>query len=185
MQGGHCVVLVSGIILAQYAAADRMAEAHAMVSLVEQGWAGQVEVARAFHCSERTVRRISNAFEESGLAGFGQSGRLSPWALPLGRLAAAIGAATQEPRACAAGDRPADRVSVRTPFANSCDAWDGKCFTRPNGVAALGAKRGANQNRPLLPRVCGSLICGYRARCAPKPVRFLHFGQAAPPLPHS
>jgi len=33
--------------LAQYAVGDRMAEAHAMVSLVEQGWADQNDVARA------------------------------------------------------------------------------------------------------------------------------------------
>ena len=72
-QDGHCVLLVSGIILAQYAVIDRMAEAHAMVSLVEQGWANQVQVARAFHCSVRTVRRHQRRFEESGLAGLGQA----------------------------------------------------------------------------------------------------------------
>ena len=54
-QDGHCVVLVSGIILAQYASTDDMAQAHAMVSLVEQGWANQIEVARAFACSCITV----------------------------------------------------------------------------------------------------------------------------------
>ena len=32
------------IVLAHYAVTDRMAEAHAMVSLVEQGWANQIEV---------------------------------------------------------------------------------------------------------------------------------------------
>jgi len=71
-QDGHCVLLVSGIILAQYEATDRMAEAHAMVSLVEQGWADQIEVARAFNCAARTVRRHQRRFEESGLAGLGQ-----------------------------------------------------------------------------------------------------------------
>ena len=70
-QDGHCVLLVSGIILAQYAVTDHMAEAHAMVSLVDQGWAHQVEVARAFHCAVRTVRRHQRRFEESGLAGLG------------------------------------------------------------------------------------------------------------------
>lgn len=86
VQGGHCVVLVSGIILAQYATADRMAAAQAMVSLVEQGWASQIEVARAFHCSERTVRRHQERFEEYGLAGLGHPGgyprgraRLAGW----------------------------------------------------------------------------------------------------------
>ena len=36
-QDDYCVVLVSGIVLAQYALSDHMAEAYAMVSLVEQG----------------------------------------------------------------------------------------------------------------------------------------------------
>ena len=40
-QDGYRVVTVSGIALTQYAVGDRMAEAHAMVSLVEQGWADQ------------------------------------------------------------------------------------------------------------------------------------------------
>ena len=53
---GHRVVIVSGIILAQYAMADPMAEAHAMVSLVEQRWADQNDAARAFACSVRTLR---------------------------------------------------------------------------------------------------------------------------------
>jgi transposase len=72
-QDGHCVVLVSGINLAQYAARDRMAEAHAMVSLVEQGWASQIEVARAFACCARTVRRHQQRFEEGGLAALGHT----------------------------------------------------------------------------------------------------------------
>jgi transposase len=67
-QDGHRVVLVSGMVLAQYALADRMAEAHAVVGLVEQGWADQREVARAFDCSARTVRRHQRRFEEGGLA---------------------------------------------------------------------------------------------------------------------
>jgi transposase len=71
-QDGHCVVLVSGIILAQFAHGDRMAEAHAMVSLVEQGWAHQIEVARTFGCSVRTVRRQVRRFEEGGLAALGR-----------------------------------------------------------------------------------------------------------------
>src|SRR5205823_11676929 len=51
---------------------DYLVEAHAMVSLVDQGWASQVEVARTFNCSTRTVRRNQRRFEESGLAALGQ-----------------------------------------------------------------------------------------------------------------
>ena len=79
-QDGHCVVLVSGIVLAQYASNDRMAEAYAMVSLVEQGWADQTEVARAFACSVRTVRRHQRRFEAGGLAALGH-----PHGYPPGR----------------------------------------------------------------------------------------------------
>ena len=67
-QDEHRVVLVAGIILAQYAVSDHMAEAYAMVQLVEQGWASQQEVARAFHYSPRTIRRDQRRFEEGGLA---------------------------------------------------------------------------------------------------------------------
>jgi DNA-binding CsgD family transcriptional regulator len=73
-QEGHCVVLVSGIPLAQYARTDRMAEAYAMVNLVEQGWASQQEVARAFACAARTVRRHQRRLEEGGLAALGRTG---------------------------------------------------------------------------------------------------------------
>jgi transposase len=73
-QEGRRVVIVSGIILAQYAVADRMAEAHAMISLVEQGWADQNDVARVFGYSTRTVRRQQRRFDEGGLAALGRQG---------------------------------------------------------------------------------------------------------------
>jgi transposase len=72
-QAGHRVVFVSGIPLAQYAVGDRMSEAHAMVSLIDQGWADQNDVARAFGYSARTARRYQRHFEEAGLPGLGQA----------------------------------------------------------------------------------------------------------------
>jgi transposase len=71
-QEGHTVVIVSGVILAQYDCDDSMAEAHAMVSLVEQGLADQLEVARAFGCSARTIRRHQQRLAEGGLAALGR-----------------------------------------------------------------------------------------------------------------
>jgi hypothetical protein len=73
-QRGHRLVLVAGVPLAQYAVGDRMAEAHAMVSLVEQGWAEQDDVARAFGYSARTVRRYARRFAAGGLAALGRRG---------------------------------------------------------------------------------------------------------------
>jgi len=83
-QDGHRVVIVSGISLAHYSVADRMAEAHAMVSLVEQGWADQNDVARAFGCSSRTLRRDQRRYEEGGLAALGR-----PRGYPAGRARSA------------------------------------------------------------------------------------------------
>ena len=70
----HRVVIVGGVVLAQYALNDAMAQAHAMVSLVEQGWADQNDVARVFGCSVRTLRRHQRRFEEGGLAALGHRG---------------------------------------------------------------------------------------------------------------
>lgn len=67
IQRDRRIVIVSGVILAHYAATDRMSEAHAMVSLIEHGHAEQNDVARAFGCSTRTVRRCQRRFEDGGL----------------------------------------------------------------------------------------------------------------------
>ncbi len=72
-QAGFRVVLVGGTPIAHFALGDRMAEAYAMVTLVEQGYADQVEVARAFDCAARTVRRHQRRFEDGGLAALGQA----------------------------------------------------------------------------------------------------------------
>jgi len=72
-QGGHRIVVVAGVVIAQYALGDRMAEAHAMVNLIDQGWAEQKEVARAFGCSARSARRHQRRFEEGGLPALGRN----------------------------------------------------------------------------------------------------------------
>jgi transcriptional regulator with XRE-family HTH domain len=109
-QDGHCVVLVSGINLAQYASSDRMAEAHAMVSLVEQGWANQIEVARAFACCARTVRRHQQRFAEGGLAALGHTDGYPPGRA---RLAAARERLVQRLKARGVGQREiARRIGV-------------------------------------------------------------------------
>ena len=73
-QGGHRIIVVAGVVIAQYSLGDRMAEAHAMVSLIDQGWAEQKEVARAFGCSVRSARRHQRRFEEGGLPALGRRG---------------------------------------------------------------------------------------------------------------
>jgi len=51
-----------------------------MVSLTDQGWADQNEVAKAFGCSTRTLRRYQQRFEEGGLPALARLG-----GYPLGR----------------------------------------------------------------------------------------------------
>jgi transposase len=69
---GYRVVSASGVVLAHYTVGDRLAEAHAMVLLVEQGLAKQTQVARAFGCTVRTVRRRQRRLEKGGLTALGR-----------------------------------------------------------------------------------------------------------------
>ncbi len=66
--GKHRVVIVSGVTYAQYSINDRMSEAQTMVNLIEQDHARQSDVARAFGCATRTVRRYQNRFADGGLS---------------------------------------------------------------------------------------------------------------------
>ena len=79
-EDGHRVVIVCGGAVWPHRVGDRMAEAYAMVGLVEEGWADQVDVARAFGCSTRTVRRYQRRLEVGGLAALGR-----PRGYPQGR----------------------------------------------------------------------------------------------------
>lgn len=72
------VVLVSGMPIAQYALGDRMSEGHAMVSLIELGWADQNDVAKAFGYSARTLRRYQQRFAEGGLVALGRPNGYPP-----------------------------------------------------------------------------------------------------------
>jgi len=62
------VVVVAGLPVHHYAVGDNVAEAYAMVLLVDSGFARQREVAKAFGCSERTVRRHQQRYDEGGMA---------------------------------------------------------------------------------------------------------------------
>ncbi len=71
-----------------YSAQDAVAEAYAMVFLVDAGYATQKEVALAFDCSERTVRRHQERYHQGGMATLAtRSGwRLGRQRLPTKRL---------------------------------------------------------------------------------------------------
>jgi hypothetical protein len=66
------VIVVGGLPVHHYRAEDAVAEAYAMVFLVESGFAQQTDVARAFARSERTVRRHQGHYAQGGMAALGR-----------------------------------------------------------------------------------------------------------------
>src|SRR6266566_1912527 len=72
IEAGHRVIVVAGLPVHHYRAEDAVAEAYAMVFLVESGFAQQTEVARAFARSVRTVRRYQRRYAQGGMAALGR-----------------------------------------------------------------------------------------------------------------
>lgn len=70
---GQRLVLIDGMPVHHYSTEDGAAEAYAMVTLVEGGFADQNDVARVFGYSVRTLRRYEARFDEGGIAALGRS----------------------------------------------------------------------------------------------------------------
>jgi len=66
------VIVVGGLPVHHYRAEDAVAEAYAMVFLVDSGFAQQSDVARAFARSVRTVRRHQDRYAQGGMAALGR-----------------------------------------------------------------------------------------------------------------
>src|SRR6201997_640398 len=64
-------IVVAGLPVHHYRAEDAVAEAYAMVFLVQSGFAQQNEVARAFARSVRSVRRYQRRYAQGGMAALG------------------------------------------------------------------------------------------------------------------
>ena len=68
IEAAQRVIVVAGLPVHHYCADDAVAEAYAMVFLVESGFAQQTDVARAFSRSVRTVRRHQRRYAQGGMA---------------------------------------------------------------------------------------------------------------------
>ena len=115
------VVVVGGLPVHHYRAEDVVAEAYAMVFLVESGFAQQTDVARAFGRSVRTVRRYQGRYAQGGMAALGRRGGLASRSTTHLREASAQHRDTEEPgdeqpgdRAPAGGQREGDPQAGRT-----------------------------------------------------------------------
>jgi transposase len=73
MEEDQRVIVVAGLPVHHYCSDDAVAEAYAMVFLVESGFAQQSEVARAFARSTRTVRRYQSRYAQGGMAALGRA----------------------------------------------------------------------------------------------------------------
>lgn len=66
-EGSQRVISVHGVVFAHYGVGDRAAEAYAMITLWESGYASQTQIARAFGYSARSLRRYQERFEAGGV----------------------------------------------------------------------------------------------------------------------
>src|SRR5260370_42453908 len=71
IEAGQRVIVVAGLPGHHYRAEDAVAEAYAMVFLVESGFDQQTDVAWAFARSGRTVRRDQMPYAPGGVAALG------------------------------------------------------------------------------------------------------------------
>ena len=65
-EGTQRVISVHGVVFAHYSVEDRAAESYAMLTLWESEYATQTQIARAFGCSARSLRRYQERFEARG-----------------------------------------------------------------------------------------------------------------------
>ncbi len=133
--------------MAHDAVADRMAETYAMVNLVEHGWAAQQEVARAFGCSTRSVRRHQGRFQAAGLIALGRAvgyprgrTRVAPGREPLVRRLKEQGVANREiARRLGVTPKAVRKLLKRFGWRDSDVAQMGLPIARPDGDPNLSA----------------------------------------------
>src|SRR6185436_6918836 len=66
-EGTQRVISVQGVVFAHYGVGDRAAEAYAMITLSETGYASQIQIARSFGYSVRSLHRYQERFQTGGV----------------------------------------------------------------------------------------------------------------------
>jgi len=67
-EGTERVISVHGVVFAHYDIGDRAAEAYTMITLWESEYASQIEIARSFGYSARSLRRYQERFHAGGIS---------------------------------------------------------------------------------------------------------------------
>lgn len=71
-EGSQRAIFLQGLVLMHYDVNDHAAQECAMVTLFEAGYADQNDIARAFGCTPRTLRRYQERIESGGLLALGR-----------------------------------------------------------------------------------------------------------------
>lgn len=66
-EGAQRVITVQGVVFAHYDVGDRAAEAYAMITLSESGYASQTQIVQSFGYSARSLRRYQERFQAGGV----------------------------------------------------------------------------------------------------------------------
>lgn len=82
-EGNQRVILVHGIVFSHYSTQDRAAEAYAMVTLFESGYADQNDIAHSFGYSTRTLRRHQQRLKAGGLRALARTEGRPPASSPV------------------------------------------------------------------------------------------------------
>ena len=152
------VIVVGGLPVHHYRAEDAVAEAYAMVFLVESAFAQQMDVARAFGRSVRTVRRHQARYVQGGMAALGREEgwrrgrrRISGQRLRsiellksqgMSNRAVARARRTHGAAACHAGTAIPRRSSARTRGQTTCRCQPSARAWRCNALRASSARPG-------------------------------------------
>ena len=69
------VISVHGVVFAHYGIGDRAAEAYTMITLWESEYATQIEIARSFGYSARSLRRYQERVHAGGISALVRHGK--------------------------------------------------------------------------------------------------------------
>jgi hypothetical protein len=137
-EGQQRVILVCGMFFSHYSVDDPAAEAYAMVTLFESGYADQNDIARCFGYSTRTLRRYQQRLQAGGLRALARlPGRPPPPGLlrPRKSPSATGPSSASRPKKGVIDGLPAGLGSAKPPSARLSVGWVGT--PAPNQVLSL------------------------------------------------
>jgi len=167
IEGEQRVLVVAGFPAHHYSAADPVATVYAMVMLADSGFATQAEIARAFDCVERTVRRHQQRYADGGMTALATK---SGWRPGRRRLP---------------GRRLRTIARLKAEGRSNCDIARRLGVTEKAIRQAVGPTASAHQAELPLPRVADAAVPAPAAEAVPSATDALAAPAATTPAPSS